>query len=155
MKKVIKLLTILTLLFVLIPKANAQVKYGIIAYRYVKNTEGKRSVKYYTRSSIYNSPAEAKASVDIWYKPYEKIDSDIVYDVISQDVAADNAAKVSYKGSFTAKVRDKNGVESTIEDVKYCYYKSAVDVQEATIVTLNNTYEIIEPVKFIISPCKS
>lgn len=155
MKTLLKSLTILTLLIVLIPKSNAQIKYGIVAYRYVKNTEGKRSVNYYTRSSIYNSSDEAKKSVDIWYKPYEKIDSEIVYDVIRQDIGADNAAKNYYKCSFTARVRNKDGIESTIEDEKYCYYKSAVDVQEATIVTLNNTYQIIEPVKFIISTCKN
>lgn len=155
MKTIIKTVTILTLLIVLIPKSNAQIKYGVVAYRYVKDQEGKRSVNYYTRSSIYNTPDEAKKSVDIWYKPYEKIDSDIVYDVIKQDIGADNAAKNYYKCSFTARVRNKDGVESTIEDEKYCYYKSAVDVQEATIATLNITYKIIEPVKFIISICKS
>lgn len=106
----------------------AQVKYGIVAYQYFKNSEGKRIVYNYYKNSIYNSVEEAKASVDIWSKTGDKKDSEITYDVISQDVGADDKSKTYYSGTFTARVRNKDGTERTIEDVRYCYRRSIPDL---------------------------
>jgi len=154
MKKLIPTFLVLFLSLGFTATTQAQVKYGIVAYQYFKNSEGKRIIYYYYKSSIYNSVEEAKASVDIWYKTGDKKDSEITYDVISQDVGADDKSKTYYSGTFTARVRNKEGVERTIEDVRYCYYRSIPDLEEAIVSTISVTDDIIEPVKFNISKCK-
>lgn len=155
MKKLIPTFVILFFILGFTTSTRAQVKYGVVAYQYFKNDEGKRILKYDVRKFEYNTAAAAKAAVDIWHKSYEKKDSDIVYNVVSLDVAASNAAKTYYQGTFKTRVRNKEGVERTIEDVRYCIFKTELDFMENVIVMLQYNDEIIEPLVFDATACKS
>lgn len=147
------LLTFLCLCFVF--DAQGQTKYGVIAYQYVKASDGNRYVNYSVVRCTYNTEAEAKAEVNIWTKAGEKVDGDIVYDVISQDVAADKATKTKYACTSTAKVRDSDGKERVIEEIKYCIYNSIPDVEEACLGAKFLSEKFTEPVIFKISSCKN
>lgn len=151
-----KLLTASSLIFLslgFMKNSQAQTKYGAVAYQYVKADDGKRYVNYSVAKCIHNTAAEAKAAINIWLKAGEKVDGAVVYDVISQDVAADKATKTKYACTSTAKVRDTDGKERVIEEVKYCIYNSIPDVEEACLVSKFPSEKFTEPVVFKISSC--
>ena len=156
MQSTFAITAILLLIFLglgIITNARAQTTYGAVAYQYVKASDGKRYVNYSVAKCTYNTAAEAKAAINIWLKPGEKVDGAVVYDVISQNVAADKITKTKYACTSTAKVRDNDGKERVVEEIKYCIYNSIPDVEEACLVSKFPSEKFTEPVVFKISSC--
>ncbi len=155
MKKIIPIFLVLILSLGFTAPTQAQVKYGGIAYQYYKNSKGQRIVKYDVRRLIYNTAAEAKAAIDIRKKADETKDGEIFFSPMSLDVTAALASKTSYEGTFTTKVRNKEGAERSVNDERYCIFRTEIDFMENVISMLQNYDDIIEPIVFYPKACKS